>query len=159
MQLADHIRVSTNPPTGRRDSTKTQNTASSFSGLNGGVSTGLTSDPLCPRSVYPECLGLHGGGGRSPAGVPAYGSGEGRPRRVAEGPGDFLQRHPTVLQEDSPQDAGNRRAGHPAGTQLWPTGNHGNRTSSLSTRRLICLFGSRQSLLYFIMSEAFHDIL
>ena len=93
----------------------------------------------CPCAVYPECLGLHGGGGRSPAGVPARRSGEGRPRRAAEGPGDVLQRHPTVLQEDPPQDARNRRAGNTSGTQLRTAGIHGNRTPQLGQLLLFLL--------------------
>lgn len=119
------------------------------------VSSPVKHHPLCPCAVYPECLGLHGGGGRSSAGVPARGSGEGRPRRAAEGPGDVLQRHPTVLQEDSPQDARNRRAGHPSSAQLRTTGNHGNQTSQLHTWLLIWpfWFKSKLPLLYHFNSN------
>lgn len=94
------------------------------------MSVCLTASFASP-SVYPECFGLHVGGGGAPAGVLARGPGEVGPGGAAEGPRDVLQRHPAVLQEDPPQDAGHRRAGDTGSTQLWTTGNHGNQTLNL----------------------------
>lgn len=109
LQLADHVRVSRpSPPSSRWLLSAPPHALSSLG------------------AVYPECLGLHGGGGGAPAGLPARRPGEGRPGRAAEGPGDVLQRHSTVLQEDPPADARNRRAGNPSGARLWTAGNYGN---------------------------------
>lgn len=108
IQLADHIRVSDYPQQPLR-----------AHGVRGHLLLFL-------GAVYPECLGLHGGGGGAATGLPAHGPGEGRPRRPTERPGDVLQRHPTVLQEDPQEDAWNRCSGHPSSPQLWTPGNYGN---------------------------------
>lgn len=117
MQLADHIRVGAALQSGKRLVCSEANVC-------------------CCSAVYPERPELYGGGGGASAGILARRSGEGGASCAVEGPGDVLQRHKAVLQEDSPQDARNRRSRHSGGAQLWAAGDHGD--ESLSASRKPC---------------------
>lgn len=55
-----------------------------------------------------------------------------RPRHPPQGPGDLVQRHPPVLQEDQAPHAGDRRPGDPRGAGLWAAGELGGQAGSPS---------------------------